>query len=135
MLPSTVSAVVDMTPPDSPTNGNAGPLPPPPPPYSVNPPPYSPYPEAVTGVIITTPISSPLRRSSAPSREVGPGTSSSVGTVRIGVAALPNVNFQGGGGVAPVAPQFHAPPPTNARQQPREQGRHNRRRRRGHEDV
>lgn len=132
MLPSTVSAVVDMTPPDSTINGNAAPQPPP---YSENPPPYSPFPEAVTGVIITTPISSPLRRSSAPSREVGPGTSSSVGTQRIGVAALPNVNFQGGFAVAAPAPQLSAPPPTNTRQQPREHSRHNRRRRRGHEDV
>lgn len=135
MLPATVSAVVDMSPsPPSPSV--------PPPPAVFQAPAV-----ALGGVLITTPISSPLRRAAVAqvrSRSLERGSSGSGGTPRIGVAALPNVDFQGvPGAFLPPPPPSQQPHPSihhqpsqaarsqQQQQQQRSNSRHNRRRRRG----
>lgn len=136
-LPTTVSAVVDM---DVPRISN-----PPPAVFQAPSLPPSSQVEPPSNVLITTPISSPLRNVAvAHARESG---SSTGGTPRIGVAALPNVDFQGGLGLfvpmyQPVqqpVQQLPAPPPPQQQEprNPRSHSRHNRRRRRGghHEEV
>lgn len=148
-IPATVSAVVDMM---SPASRMAS-VPAPPAVFHQAMPPQPTMMNNPAGLMITTtPISSPLRNAQAvaqatraSSSESGSGT-----TPRIGVAALPNVNFQGGGGGG-FLPQIQQQPqighqnPTRApqqQQQPNNQSRsnsrHNRRRRRGgggHEDA
>lgn len=135
-IPATVSAVVDMM---SPASRMASV---PAPPAVMNNP---------AGLMTTTtPISSPLRNAQAVAQATRASSSESGSTPRIGVAALPNVDFQGGGGGG-FLPQIQQQPqighqhPTRApqqQQQPNNQSRsnsrHNRRRRRGgggHEDA
>lgn len=133
---ATLSAVVDMSP---------DPVHPPPPPVAAvfqSPPPQS----QLVGPI-TTPISSPLRSAAiAQVRSRSVETSTNRDTPRIGVAALPNVDFQGFGGGTGFLPQIatvvaaQAPPPQPRQQSSssaRSNSRHSRRRRRGghHEEV
>lgn len=139
---ATVSAVVDMSPDPIPD-----------PEGSLAPPPVAVFQSPSQVVVpITTPISSPLRSAAiaqvrSRSVESSDRSRSNRDTPRIGVAALPNVNFQGfgGGGFLPQIPPVVAqppPPPPQARQQAanssvRSNSRHSRRRRRGghHEEV
>lgn len=103
MLPATVSAVVDMSP-------DLNPQPPPHLNASASAPSVAVFQSPsqlpqLGGLLITTPISSPLR-SAALAQVRSRSSEGRRSTQRIGVVALPNVDFQGqtGGGVVTQIP-------------------------------